>query len=88
MATFRNCSIFSIHHLMTFFVILNKKHHVASKKSYCFDFALGQARWARQEHQHSHCAFQHGRRLSFRHKKLYPVPCRNIECKHLRVDLR
>jgi hypothetical protein len=25
---------------MTFFVILNKKSHVASKKSYCFDFAL------------------------------------------------
>ncbi|HBX5439381.1 TPA: hypothetical protein MH430_26945 [Klebsiella pneumoniae] len=30
----------SIHHLMTFFVILNKKSHVARKKSYCFDFAL------------------------------------------------
>ncbi|MBL2607639.1 hypothetical protein ELK16_32505, partial [Klebsiella pneumoniae] len=39
-ATFRNCSILSIYHLMTFFVILNKKCHVARKKSYCFDFAL------------------------------------------------
>ncbi|HAH4700432.1 TPA: hypothetical protein HH138_002629 [Escherichia coli] len=39
-ATFRNWSILSIYHLMTFFVILNKKHHVARKKSDCFDFAL------------------------------------------------
>ncbi|EJK88485.1 hypothetical protein UUU_36780 (plasmid) [Klebsiella pneumoniae subsp. pneumoniae DSM 30104 = JCM 1662 = NBRC 14940] len=31
-ATFRNWSILSIYHLMTFFVILNKKHHVARKK--------------------------------------------------------
>ncbi|EAM8425239.1 hypothetical protein GAR96_22265 [Salmonella enterica] len=39
-ATFRNCSIFSIYHLMTFFVILNKKNHVARNNSYYFDFAL------------------------------------------------
>ncbi|AZH52384.1 hypothetical protein CI629_18690 [Klebsiella pneumoniae subsp. pneumoniae] len=44
MATFRNCSILSIHHLMTFFVILNKKSHVASKNSCCFDFALNKGR--------------------------------------------
>ncbi|AUA54255.1 hypothetical protein B8049_07840 [Klebsiella pneumoniae] len=50
MATFRNCSILSIHHLMTFFVILNKKSHVASKKSCCFDFALNNWRvWTSQK---------------------------------------
>ncbi|EAA1523998.1 hypothetical protein DOH12_23625 [Salmonella enterica subsp. enterica] len=47
MATFRNCSIFFIYHPMTFFVILNKKRHVASKRLYCFDFALDRGRgWA------------------------------------------
>lgn len=35
----------------------------------------------------SHCAFQHGHRIGLRHLKLHPVPCGNIERKHLRIDL-